>query len=197
MPDDTPIGELLQAAARGEASAWESLVDRYAGLVWLVCRQFRLDDANAADVSQTVWLRLLEKLTQIREPEALAGWLATTTRRECLRVFRVAERYSSDELDDQLLDDPACIDPELRVLDLERMQTLREGLAQLPTHCRELLTLLATEPTPPYGEISTLLDMPVGSIGPTRRRCLDKLRHCPQVAALMSAAGQPAVWERR
>lgn len=192
MTDDTPVAALLAAAARGESRAWEMLVDRYAGLIWVVCRRFRLDDADAADVSQTVWLRLLEQLSRIREPQALVGWLATTTRRECLRVLRGAERYSTRELDDELPDDPEYTDPERRVLDLERVQALREGLAELPANCRELLTLLVSEPAPAYGEISTLLDMPVGSIGPTRRRCLEKLRHCPRVAAVM-AAGEPAV----
>jgi len=196
MTDDTPVGVLLQAAAHGESGAWETLVDRYARVVWLVCRRFRLDDADAADVSQTVWLRLLEQLTRIREPEALVGWLATTTRHECLRVLRRVERYSyysSGELDHELSDDPEYANPERRVLDLERAQALREGLALLPQHCRRLLTLLAAEPTPSYEEISTLLGMPTGSIGPTRRRCLDKLRDSPPVAALMAGAGEPTL----
>ncbi len=192
MTDDTPVAALLAAAAQGESAAWETLVDRYARLVWLVCRRFRLDDADAADVSQTVWLRLLEQLTRIREPEALVGWLTTTTRRECLRILRGAQRYhSSGELDRELPEDPEYTDPERRVLDLERAQALREGLAGLPQHCRQLLTLLAADPTPSYGEISRLLDMPTGSIGPTRRRCLDKLRDSPPVAALMAGIGGP------
>jgi RNA polymerase sigma factor (sigma-70 family) len=186
---DPPITALLERAASGDASAWEAVVDRHASLVWAVAKRHRLSDADAEDVSQTVWLRLVEHLPQLREPRALVGWLATTTHHECLRVLRRADRQvplDTGELDlhDLALQHGAAGGTDEALLAGERAQALREGFAQLPENCRRLLALLVTDPEPSYGQVSERLRMPVGSIGPTRRRCLERLRRCPAIVAL-------------
>ncbi|MGZ4591698.1 MAG: RNA polymerase sigma factor, partial [Actinomycetes bacterium] len=91
------VGELVRAATAGDQSSWDELVDRFTGLVWHVARGHRLGEADAADVVQTVWLRLVESLPRLREPAAVAGWLATTARHESLRLLRRAGREVSDE----------------------------------------------------------------------------------------------------
>ena len=171
--DDTTT--LLRRAASGDESAWGGLVDRYAGVVWSVARGFRFDDATAADVSQTVWLRLAERHHSIRDPERLAGWLATTTRHECYRITRRRRReIVDDEVVDPRATDDASVDDALIAAD-ETVQALA-AFARLPDHCRALLRLLCTDPPPDYATISRELGRPIGSIGPTRQRCLDRLR---------------------
>lgn len=175
-----PVEELVALALRDNQSAWKAIVDRYAALVWSVCSSFRLSQDDAADVSQTVWLHAVEHLSSLRNAAALPGWLKTTTRNECLKVVSAAKRTTSGSA--TLLESRADIDsPELdaALLAAEKRAAIREGFAQLPRHCQRLLHLLMTEDRPSYAEISTRLDMPVGSIGPNRSRCLDKLSHCP------------------
>ncbi|MDQ1535676.1 MAG: hypothetical protein QOE58_69 [Actinomycetota bacterium] len=176
-----PVGVLISAAVSGNQEAWNAIVNRYAAVVWSVCRQFRLSQADAADVSQTVWLRAVESLSSLREPAALPGWLATTTRRECIRATNTASRQPWS-LEDQVHEPPA--DEESTALDVglleaERRAMVREALAELPAQCQRLLTMVFGEDPRPYAEISSRLSMPAGSIGPTRSRCLDKLRTCP------------------
>lgn len=192
MRDEPPVAVLINAAARGDAGAWDALVDRYAGLVWSTARGFRLPESDVEDVSQTVWLRLVEQLGSLREPQALPGWLVTTTRRECLRVVRLARRARPTDLAQELdlADDPDRTATDRDLLSTERAEALREAFRSLPAHCRALLNLLVTDPAPAYAEVSARLEMPVGSIGPTRSRCLDKLRHCPALAALLEAEAQ-------
>jgi RNA polymerase sigma factor (sigma-70 family) len=167
--------ELLAEAEAGNSAAWNELVDRYSGLVWAVARGFALSMADAADVSQTTWLRLVEHLTKLREPEHLGGWLATTARHECLRLLRKNGR--------EVAEPDAGIDvesgeptPEAVVLDNERDQLLWLSLGEIPQRCQVLLRALATTPPPSYGDVSAALGMPIGSIGPTRARCLDHLK---------------------
>ncbi len=185
---DTPVGELVAAARDGDAQAWNALVDRYAGLVLSICRRHRLSDGDAADVSQTVWLRLVENLGSLRDPQALPGWLATTARRECLGVLRAGRHRSWAPLNDELdaVDDPAVDDA---LLEAELHDALRRAFLELPERCRRLLGLLVQDPPPSYEEIGARLGMPIGGIGPTRARCLDKLRHCPALAPLIPATG--------
>jgi RNA polymerase sigma factor (sigma-70 family) len=183
--DDPSVVALVARAKEGDPSAWDELVERYAPLVWSICRRHRLGGPEADDVGQSVWLRLVEQLDTLREPAALPGWLATTTRRECLRVTRVAGRRQTVErpLDvEPPGDDDVLIDQEL--IKAERRAALRVAFAQLPLACRRLLTLLMQEPPLPYAEISSRLGTPIGSIGPNRARCLARLRRSPALAVL-------------
>ncbi len=171
---DPSTADLVAAAAGGDRSAWEQLVERYERLVFSVARSFRLSTADAADVSQTVWLRFAEHLDRLSDPERAGSWLATTTRRECLRLLKRSDRVVlSDDLD-QTVDLAADVDE--RVLRAERQDAVRSALARIPERCQRLLGLLVADERPSYRSISAELDLPVGSIGPTRARCLDHLR---------------------
>lgn len=176
--------QLLRGARDGDASCWDTLVARHTSTLWAVARSFRLADADAADVVQATWLRLLEHLDTIREPDRLGSWLATTARRESLRVLRYAGRHLPSE--DAALDraDPVAEPLEASLVREERDAVLWRALGSLPARCRQLLRVLAADPPPSYEQVSAALDMPVGSIGPTRGRCLAKLR-----GALTDAAG--------
>ena len=186
MAMDLAVDELLESAANGHAWAWESLVDRFAALVWSVCRQYRLSKDDAADVSQTVWLRLVEQLGNIREPAAVGSWLITTARREALRVLREERRQTPVDVTGQydMADDVERTATDVRLLRAERDLALRLALTELPEPCRTLLTMLVGEDRRPYAEIGQALGMPIGSIGPTRSRCLDRVRRHPALTAL-------------
>ncbi|MDQ1723354.1 MAG: hypothetical protein QOG52_382 [Frankiaceae bacterium] len=166
---------LVARAASGEQDAWDALVDRFENLLWSVGRAHRLNTADAADVVQTTWLRLLENLGRIEDPERLAGWLVTTGRRECLRTLRRAGR---EVLDDTALDvvDETAPAPDAALLERERDAALWGFFAQLPERCQRLLRILVAVESTAYAEVSVAMGMPVGAIGPTRMRCLHKLR---------------------
>jgi RNA polymerase sigma factor (sigma-70 family) len=169
-------GALLAQAAAGDERAWNALVAQHTRLLWSVARSYRLDQADAADVVQTTWLRLLEHLHRIEDPTRLVGWLVTTARRECLRVLRRSgrERLVVDE--DAALDIVDDDDPvETRLITDERNATLWRAFRRLPERCQRLLRIAVAMPQA-YDEVSTALGMPVGSIGPTRARCLVQLR---------------------
>ena len=170
------IAELAAGAASSDPRAWERLVKRYGRMVHSIARAHGLAEADAADVSQTVWLRLLEHLDRIRQPERLGGWLATTARNESLRVARQRQRTSPvDELDLLGLVDDA--DDAVPALEAEERAThLRAALATLPGPQQDLLHQLMADPRPSYVEVSTRLGIPIGSIGPTRQRSLHALR---------------------
>ncbi|MFD5825245.1 RNA polymerase sigma factor [Lentzea sp. NPDC060358] len=192
MTSASPIAALVSAAAEGDQSAWNEIVDRYTPLVVSVIYKHRLRPADAADVNQTLWLRLVEQIGRLREPEALPGWIATTTRNECLRVLRVQQRthlYDPLTSSDALEPEPVDADVEAELLAVERRQALRDGFAELTEQCKRLLTKLMTDPPPSYQVVSEELAMPVGSIGPTRIRCLEKLR---KTAAVSTFLGSPA-----
>src|SRR5690242_9624200 len=160
-----PLVQLVTRAADGDKRAWDALVERFGPLIWSICRKYRLSYADAEDVGQNVWLQLTGHLGKIRDPAALPGWLATVTRRECLRVTAATKLP----------------------LAAERYAALREAFAALPLPGQRLIALLLQDPPVSYAEISARLDIPVGSIGPTRRRYLDKLRCYPAVAALVTS----------
>lgn len=187
MRDDPTVVALITRARAGDKNAWDQIVDRYAPLVWSISMRFGLGRADAEDVAQSVWLTLVERLTTLREPAALPGWLVTTTRRECLRHVEKAERRARvlQGAGTEVLvgTEDAVIEGEL--FEAERNAALVAGLRQLDPRCRRLLVLLMQHPPVPYTTISATLDMSVGTIGPARARCLDKLRRCPSVAALM------------
>jgi RNA polymerase sigma factor (sigma-70 family) len=173
----------------GDKQAWDALVEQFAPLIWSICRRYDVRGADAEDVGQSVWLHLVDHLDRIRDPAAIPGWLVTTTRRECARVLRVARGRreagqppaNEDVWDDQI----ATAEEEL--LAAERDAVLRGAFMRLPPRDQQLIALLIQDPPVPYAEISARLGIAVGSIGPSRRRCLDKLRRDPAIAALFGA----------
>jgi RNA polymerase sigma factor (sigma-70 family) len=167
-------GDLARAAASGRADAWEALVDRHTGRLWALARTFRLRDADAADVIQTTWLRLAESIGSLRDPECIAGWLATTARRECLHRLRSREQ-PSDAVHVVDRPDPGP-GPEQTVIRRTERDLLLGALRRLPDRDQQLLRLLMDSPSPGYSEIAAALHMPIGSIGPTRSRALGRLR---------------------
>lgn len=170
------VAELAAGAARLDARAWEGLVNRYGRMVHSIARAHGLSEADAADVGQTVWLRLLEHRDRIRQPERVGGWLATTARNESLRVARQRQRTSPvEDLDllglvDDASDSVSAVEAE------EQASHLRAALATLPDQQQDLLHQLMADPRPSYVEVSTRLGIPMGSIGPTRQRGLRALR---------------------
>jgi RNA polymerase sigma factor (sigma-70 family) len=173
----TSVADLVTRARAGDQAAWDDLVARYLGMVHAICRGWRLGVDDAADVNQVVWLRLVEHLDRIRSPEAVGGWIAATTRNECLRVVRASGRVvlTGEDGDLDVIDGgDAGIDAGLLVY--ERDRALLAAFDRLGDRCQRLLRLMATDPPPSYDEIAAALDMPVGSIGPTRGRCLEQLR---------------------
>lgn len=166
---------LLARAAQGDQRAWDELVTEHNRLLWAVARSFRLDAADANDVVQTTWLRLVEHLDRIEDPRRLVGWLVTTARHEALRVLRRAgrERPAGEDGLLERADDGPPVDAAL-LLD-ERDRALWQAFERLDDRCQQLLRVAVTQPQA-YGEISEALKMPIGSIGPTRRRCLTNLQ---------------------
>ena len=185
MRDDPQVIALVTRAAGGDQDAWYELVDRYAPLVYTICTRYRLSNHDIEDVGQNVWLLLVEQLGKLREPAALPGWLATTTARECLRVVTAthkSERLGTGLDDSVLFVDDAVIDEE--ILMAERNAALRAAFAELPPRCQQLLSMLISDPPRSYAEIHAELGIPVGSNGPQRARCLDRLRRSRALAAL-------------
>jgi RNA polymerase sigma factor (sigma-70 family) len=171
---DRDLATLVHDASGGDAGAWEQLVDRLAPLLWSIVRAHRLGDADGQDVLQTSWLRLLEHLDQLTDPAKVGSWMATTVRRESLRVLRQRGRAVPTDVEslDLGADDQPL--PEAVVLRTERATLLARAFARLTARCQALLRILAAAAT--YEEIAVAMDMPVGAIGPTRGRCLEALR---------------------
>jgi RNA polymerase sigma factor (sigma-70 family) len=189
MSDEPSVTDLVTRARNRDKQAWDALVERYAPLIWSICRRHRLDGTDGTDdVGQSVWLQLVDQLDKVRDPAALPGWLATTTRRECARVLRAvrgphAARYA---LDAETIQDDQARMAEQQLLVAERHTALRDAFTRLAPCCQQLIALLIEDPPIPYTQISARLGIPVGSIGPSRRRCLDKLRRDPTIAALLN-----------
>lgn len=172
------ISDLIIRASTGDEAAWRELVRRHAPIVWAVARTHRLRGADAADASQNTWTALAEHLPRLRRPDRLPAWLATTARRECLRIVRRGRREIP-------LDDLEVTQPPPFHNEGERQ--LWAAFASLPRRCRELLGLLAHAPKLTYAQLSRALGLKVTSIGRTRGRCLDQLRR-----ALTIMDGGPA-----
>jgi len=181
-PDDT--GLLVRSAANGDEVAWRGLVTRFSSLVWAVARAHRLTNADAADVYQTTWLRLAEHIGRIEHPDRIGAWLATAARRECLQSLRSAAKTAPTDDMDRLDITPAAGNPtEEAVLaaetereDAARAAAMWRAFSRLSDRCRELLRILMATPPPSYAEVAAALGLPLGSIGPTRARCLQRLR---------------------
>ncbi len=176
------VGELLTLASQGDERAWATLVERFERVVWSVTHGFHLDDATRADVFQLTWLRLMDNLERIREPDRLAGWLATTARRECVAIHRAQKRRPTGELLVEPVSDRPDVDA--RLLKNEQLEAMAEAFLELDERCRVLLRLVVCDPPIGYEEIAGMLEMPVGAIGPTRARCLEKLRRRPAISRI-------------
>ena len=163
-------------AATGDAASWERLVDRFSGLVWSIARSTGLSPADAADVSQTTWLRLAEHLHLLETPSKVGAWLATTARRESMRVSKLGSRELLIDPWSEIAPPVADLDLEAAMIDRARDAVIQEAMAMLPERSRQLLIALTADPPLSYEQISQQLDMPIGSIGPTRARCLAQLR---------------------
>lgn len=174
--DEPSNTTLLELASQGDTDAWRQLVDRFSPMVWSVARAQGLGRMDAADVYQTTWLRLVEHLDRLRDPAAVGGWLVATARNEAIRVSRRGARERPVE--DHRMDEPATdLDtPEAALLLSEEHRGVLRAFAQLSERCQRLLRVLSASPTTSYTEIAAELDMPVGSLGPTRGRCLTHLR---------------------
>jgi len=186
MRDDPSVVALVARAAGSDPSAWNEIVDRYAPLVWSICTRYQLSSQDTEDVGQTVWLLLVEQLRKLREPAALPGWLAKTTAHECLRVVtaaRKSERLGATLDDAMQFADDAVLEEE--VLTAELNAGLRAAFAELSPQCQHLLAMLLSDPPCSYAEISATLDIPLGSIGPQRGRCMGRLRRSPALIALV------------
>jgi RNA polymerase sigma factor (sigma-70 family) len=189
MTVDDDAAALLARARDGDQAAWNKLVEQYTGLMWSVARGYRLDTATAGDAIQTTWLRLVEHLDRIQDPERLGGWLATTVRRECLQVLRRNTRERIAPGGDAGLD---AIDTEAEPLDAalladERDAALWRAFRDIPDRCQRLLRVLIATPPPSYEQVAAALDIPIGSIGPTRARCLARLRTLLEPTGLLDA----------
>lgn len=189
MTAPRPVADLVAAATGGDQSAWDEIVQRYLPLVVAIVHRFRLSARDAEDVSQTVWLRLIENLGNLREPAALPRWIAQTAKHEALRLATAHSRVTpvdplggggkldiastAADLDEALLRD-------------ERLHALRIALAEFPEDRRELLLLFVADPPLTYAQIGARTGMPLGSIGPTRARYLRQLRQTPALQGFMT-----------
>jgi RNA polymerase sigma factor (sigma-70 family) len=191
VSESHPLAVLVSRAQDGDQHAWNAIVERFLPLVGAIARQHRLSEADADDVGQTVWLRLVEHLDGLREPAALPGWIRTTARHECLRLLAARGRTRAVDPQDGGLDTLDAVTDDVSDVELvaaERRQALRDALAELPEARRELLLLLLVDPPLAYEEISRQLGIPIGSIGPTRARAFAALR---DTAALRRLALEP------
>ncbi|TDC83451.1 sigma-70 family RNA polymerase sigma factor [Actinomadura sp. 7K507] len=167
---DDGTDELVVRARDGDGAAWARLVERHSGLLWSIARSHGLNDADSGDVVQTTWLRLVERIDALRDPAATGCWLATTARNESLRLVRRRGR------DLPVVPAPRAPEPEPDrvVLSRERLGLVGAALESLPRRCRTLLRLFALASS--HAELAAALGIPVGSVAPTRARCLDALR---------------------
>ena len=171
------IARLVRRAATGDKQAWGQLVDQYNRLIWSITREFKLVESDAADVVQTTWMRLIEHIDRLQHPERVGSWLAATARNECLRCLAARKRLVLAH-EDATLDGAAMHEPAIdeALLAKERAAIVREAMTHLPGHWQQLMEMLMADPPLSYATISDELGLPIGSIGPTRARCLARLR---------------------
>jgi RNA polymerase sigma factor (sigma-70 family) len=187
---DVDTAELVARVRGGDQSAWGELTERYTNLLWSVARGLGLSRADAADVVQTTWLRLVERLDTLRDPERLGSWLATTARRESLATLRRGARVRVG-LVDEAHEVPAAGEAmDEMLVRAERDAALWRAFRALGPRCQTLLRALMADPPPSYADVSVALDMPIGSIGPTRQRCLSLLRKIWLAAEPPNLTGQ-------
>jgi RNA polymerase sigma factor (sigma-70 family) len=165
--------ELLTLARQGDGSAWAEVVVRYRGLVSSVVRAYRLQDADARDAEQRTWLRLVEHLGSLRDPDRLGGWLATTASRECLRILREGQTLVGLEMDAVPATEPGV---EEQVIDADTAARLWQIVATLPPRGRTIMRALFADEPRPYAEVARATGIPIGSLGPSRARLIDRVR---------------------
>lgn len=184
---EQPLAVLVTGALEGRSAAWDALVVRLERVVWKSVNMMTYDHEVRDDAFAATWLRLAERLDTIREPEKLPGWLATTACNEVRQIVRkrgrhhvsLTESWGADggvgDLLETLTDDSGEHSDDL-VAD-EQRRVIRAAFGRLDQNCREIITVLVlADPPVPYEEASDVLERPVGSLGPARRRCLDKMR---------------------
>lgn len=186
LPVNTELQALVAAARRGDNLAWSDLVSRFDRMLHSVARTYRLSPQDVEDAVQMTWIKLYEHIDRIRDASAIAGWLATTVRRESLRLLQSHVReHLTDEPELSLTaHEPG---PDMPLLRREQRVVLTRALATLPDRQRALLTLIASESTCNYEQISATLDMPLGSIGPIRARGLAKLQRHSELREFAAA----------
>jgi len=178
---DKSLATLVAKASNGESSAWNELVGRYGKLIRVIARNHRLNEADAAEVAQITWMKLVERIGHIERPDRVNAWIATTARRECLRVLRASGRTCPMPVDDLPSISSSSDDaPEAGPIAEERNAALRLAYSQLSPRCRMMLSLMTGDAPFSYEKLSVVMNMKIGSIGPTRGRCLERLR---QIAA--------------
>jgi RNA polymerase sigma factor (sigma-70 family) len=190
------VEQLVQAAREGDSGAWTAIIQRYGGLIRNVARRYRLSPADTEDVSQLVWAKLFDHIGRIREPRALPGWIVKTTANTSLGIARtqarviptdpvtLAQRKDATRASRTAAD---AHEPPSVLQRKEDLTFLRKGLDELPSEQRELLILLMADPPLTYQQISKQLGRPIGSIGPTRARILDRLRKTTAVRGITLA----------
>ena len=186
LRDDGPsdVALLVKEAASGNETAWNQLIERFSPMVAATARAYRLGSADAQDVCQTVWLRLVEGIGTIRDPERVGAWLAAVTRHESLRLIRRSGRetpVADTGLDETPSEDRGADD---RVLAAERKRAVWAAIDRLPPRTQDVMRHLLADPMPGYGLVAALLGIPVNSVGPTRSRALRALGHSPVLAAV-------------
>jgi RNA polymerase sigma factor (sigma-70 family) len=169
----TANAELLRSAGRGDERAWAEIVLRYEGMVSAIVRSYRMQDADARDAEQRTWLRLVEHRGAVRDPERLGGWLATTASRECLRILRENRVVVTDELEAVPDPVPAVED---QVVDADTVARLWTIVSDLPPRGRTIMTELFAEEPRPYAEVARETGIPIGSLGPSRARLIERVR---------------------
>jgi len=183
--DASEVERIVRAAAAGEDAAWSALVRRFTPLVRNVARAYRLTAADADDVVQATWLKVFRHISRMREPAKFGAWLHRTAQRESLRLIGAARRHAAMETRE--FDEPAADDAACPLESAERSAALARALRGLPARQRGLMQLLVSEEQLTYEEIAAALDMPIGSIGPTRSRCFERLRRDPQFVGLVAS----------
>ena len=196
----TDIEDLVTGAREGDQGCWSELVARHQPIIDATCRRYRLSREDAADVSQTVWLQLTCHLDSIREPRAMPGWIKVTAEREAFRMIKIGRRttslepiacfYEGQANPSELRFSTTVEEVDADLLRTEEQVAVREGLAALKPNPRDLRLMLAAEPAVPYAQISAELGLPIGSIGPTRARCLRKLEATPAVQSLLDSGAE-------
>lgn len=191
--DVEEAGALVRSAAAGDPAAWRALVAGFGGLVWSVARAHHLNRADAEDVYQVTWLRLAEHIGRLKQPERVGAWLATTARNESVKVIRAGARLTltgDERVFDRGSDDASperlAIDAEEAAGKAERVRQVWAAFGRLPERCQRLLRVLLAAPPPSYAEVAEGLGIPIGSIGPTRARCLGRLRALVTKAEMQS-----------
>lgn len=189
---DASLEELVVTAAAGDAGSWYRLVDRFLPLVWSVVRSYRLSQSDGEDVSQIVWLRLVEHLGRIEQPLALPGWISVTARNECLNLLRTRRRRTMVDVDGVEGTAAFAVEPSFdeNLMRSELHTALLSAFATLPDAQRDILTVLIEDPPPDYQQISQRLGIPIGSIGPTRQRALSNLRKSASLVPFSDYGGE-------